>query len=184
MTAPKRLSQAEMDAIEEKEALRKLQARRGKPVRTTAEPVSRTVIKDILPLMKDYGATAGALEANWQEIVGPRLANVTRPVKITRGKTGRVLVIEAPSAAAPMIQHQSGLIIERAKLGGAGDIKAIKIQQTKTKPSAAKATSKNKRARTLSEDERVQLDSGLAEIESTDLRAALAKLGEAILTRR
>lgn len=180
---PIRTKLTDSQALEEREALAQLKLRRAKPMRPAASPISRAVIKDILPLMKDAGVPLVALEANWEEIVGPRLAPLTRPVKITRGKTGRVLVIEAPSAAAPMIQHQSGLIIDRARLGGAGQIKALKVQQTQS-PKTKAPTRREPERRPLSQDERAKLDSGLAEIESSSLRAALSRLGEAILTRR
>ncbi|MBB36123.1 MAG: hypothetical protein CME88_15700 [Hirschia sp.] len=182
MTTNKRLTPEQQDALEEREALRKLQFRRGKPIRSMSAPLSRTIVKSVLPQLKDTGVSVGVLATNWAEIVGPRLAGLTRPVKITRGKTGRVLVIEAPSAAAPMIQHQSGIIIQRAKLGGGGQIKAIRIQQTETPASEKKKAEKPRPA--LTEEQRAHLEEGLADMESDKLRAAFAKLGEAILTRR
>ena len=184
MTTPeRRLTDAEHDALEEREALRKLRFRRAKAIRANHSALSKTVFKEVVPQLKEKGSSVSALEANWSEIVGPRLAGLTRPVRIARGKAGRILIIEAPSAAAPMIQHQSGLILQRAQLGGGGNLKALKVQQTQT-PAQKTKKNKHRERRDLSAEERAHLEQNLSEIESPTLRKALTKLGEAIITRR
>ncbi len=146
--------------------------------------VGRTISAKLLPKMDSPGANVGALAERWTEIVGPRLGALSRPVRIVKGRSGRVLVIEAPSAAAPMIQHQSGIIIQRAQLGGAGQIKALRVQQTKTAPKIGPRAKSMPKPRQLSPARKQELEAYLADVQDEDIRAALFRLGEAILTRR
>ena len=61
MTTNKRLTPEQQDALEEREALRKLQFRRGKPIRSMSAPLSRTIVKSVLPQLKDTGVSVGVL---------------------------------------------------------------------------------------------------------------------------
>ena len=168
---------------EDRLAEQELKRRRGRPERPPAPPLSKALFKTLQPILKETGSGVGALEARWEEIVGARMAKLSRPVKIIEAKTGYVLVIEAPSAASPMLQHQSGLIIQRVNLSGGANIKAIRLQQTVSKPEMASRKKKADR-RALSPEQAKALDAALTDIQSDTIRQALRELGEALFTRQ
>ena len=171
-----------LDPRLEKLAERALMQRRGKAVRPVGRKVDRALFRKAVPGLTQ-GATVSALEERWPEIVGQRLAELSRPVSIVREKLGRALIVEAPSAAAGLLQHQAGVIIERVRLGGGGEIRALRIRQTKTlKPVEDRAAPPA--FRPLTGEERAELESGVESVESEALRRVLVRLGEAILTRR
>ena len=171
-------------SLEERRAERELRDRRAKPVFDRARPLSKAIYKSVYPALKgkDSGATLSSLESRWAEIVGQRLAKLSRPVKIQKTTTGYVLVIEAPSAAAPMIVHQNGLIIERVNLAGGAKIKGLRVQQTTTTQKDKAPQSKPRKP--LTPEEEAQLEAELHGVESQKVKQALRKLGQAILTRR
>ncbi|WP_374515538.1 DUF721 domain-containing protein, partial [Brevundimonas sp.] len=85
------------------------------------------------------GRGAGALEPRWREIVGERLARVTRPQKLTRGRDGRggTLELRVAGPAALLVQHQSEEILQRVNLFlGPGSVEKLRIAQGPVKPLA------------------------------------------------
>src|SRR5262249_47225563 len=133
--------------------------------------------KALAPLLKLAGPAAGALAARWPEIVGPKLAQLTEPVEVKAGRGGGTLIIRAPSAAAPMIQHAQGHILERVSLASGSKVKALKIVQTAYR----EAAKLKPLPRALSSEEKTKLTRSLAEVEEPAVRRALAGLGEAVM---
>ena len=165
-----------------------LSRRRTRPA---PRPVPRAG-KSLAPLIKkldeQFGRGASALEPRWREIVGDRLARVTRPQKLTRGKGGQpgVLELRVAGAAALLVQHQSEEILSRVNLFlGAGSVDRLRIAQGPVKPLSEPAA-RPKRSATpppLPAGVEAELDASLAAAPDS-LKAALARLGRAALSRK
>jgi hypothetical protein len=164
----------------EREAEARLAEVRAKPVFRTAKPFGNALSRALAPILKEAGPSADTLTARWAEIVGPRLAAVTQPIRVAPAKGGGVLHLRAPSAAAPMIQHAQEHILERVNLASGSKVKSIKIIQT-TAPPAKKAAPKPP---PLTEQEQEALLKELAEVSDPAVRKALAALGVAVLMRQ
>ena len=157
-------------------ATRCLEAQRGRKVIAPPPRAAGFAAALLRPLLKDAGASLSDLQRSWRDVVGERLAGLTYPEKLQRGDAGAVLTVRAHASAAPFVQHQQRLIIERANLAGAG-LKAIQIKQ-----GALPTRSSNVRpvARPLSPEEERALAATLGDIKSDRLRAALMRLGRAV----
>jgi hypothetical protein len=169
--APKRRLTAP-DARLEAAALRALEAQRGRCAIAPAPRAASVTAAIVRPLLKDAGIGLSDLQRGWTAIVGERLAGLTHPEKLSAG----TLTVRAHASAAPFVQHQQGLIIERTNLAGAA-IKALAIRQ-----GAPPARVSNVRpiAKPLSADEERALAAALADIRFDPLRAALMRLGRAV----
>jgi len=152
---------------------------RAKPAWRGPRPLGAAVTRALAPILKQAGPAPDTLASRWAEIVGARLAAVTSPIRVARGRDGGILHLRAPSAAAPMIQHAAEHIMERVNLASGSKIKALRIVHT-----AAPAPLAVPRARPLSPEQRAELVRRLAPVRSSALRSALADLGEAVLTER
>ncbi len=164
---------------EERAAEARLAETHAIPLYRPARPMGVAVARALRPLLKEAGPAPETLASRWSEIVGPRLAAVSEPVRVSRGKEGGVLHLRAPSAAAPIIQHAKEHIIERVNLASGSKINALKIIQTAPPKRAVVVT-----PRPLTPDQRAALVQRLASIKTNPIRNALAELGEAILTGR
>lgn len=156
----------------------------GRPV-----PVS-DLATDILDpvLRKRAGMTIGLVQS-WEEIVGPRLAAVTRPEKIAwprRRDEGdpfepATLVIACSGPAALRVQHESAEIVGRLNAFlGYGAVRRIRIVQ-KHVAVEVKAP-RQKRPPTAAETGRLEAVTG--GIEDEGLREALKRLGASVMTSR
>ena len=149
-----------------------LSRRRTRPAPRPAPRAGKALTPLIKKLDEKFGRGAGALEPRWREIVGDRLARVTRPQKLTKGKAGQpgVLELRVAGAAALLVQHQSEDILARVNLFlGAGSVDRLRIKRAaKPPPLAAEAEA--------------DLAASIADVPD-ELRAALARLGRATLSR-
>jgi hypothetical protein len=157
-------------------AARALDARRGRSAIAPAPHAGRFAAAIVSPLLKGAGASLADLQRAWPEIVGERLAGLTQPDKLQRSEGGATLVVVAHASAAPFVQHQQGLIIERANLAGA----AIKRLQIRQGALPARVTNVRAVTKPLTIDEEAALAGALAGIRSDVLRAALFRLGRAV----
>jgi len=164
------------DARLEAAATRCLEAQRGRKAIAPAPRAAGVAVAIVRPLLKDTGASIYDLQRAWPEIVGARLAGLTFPEKLQRGESGAVLTIKAHASAAPFVQHQQNLIIERANLAGAG-LRAIQIKQGAP---PKRASNVRPVSRPLTPEEERVLAGTLANITSDRLRAALMRLGRAV----
>jgi hypothetical protein len=89
------------------------------------QPPSRRNRADVVAQdTRTLGATAFAragfddpsLVMRWSDIVGPSVADIARPVRLTQGATGGVLTIISEPAAALFLQHESRALRERINI--------------------------------------------------------------------
>ena len=139
-------------------------------------PFSRALGKALQPILKVAGPSPGTLAAQWPEIVGPRLAALTHPIRVQPAKGGATLHVRAASSVAPLLQHAQAGILERVRLATGYAIVRLAIDQT------AASAPKPRRARArLSDEARAELKQTLAGVRTPALGQALEELGEAVL---
>ena len=164
-----------------------LSRRRTRPPPRPAPKAGRALQGLIKELDGKFGRGAGSLEARWREIVGERLARVTRPQKLTkgRGNAGGVLELRVAGPAALLVQHQSEDILQRVNLFlGAGAVEKLRIAQGPVKPlTDAPAASRKPKATPLPAAAEAELRASLADAPDT-LKGPLEQLGRAILSSR
>src|SRR5690606_6271366 len=139
-------------------------------------------------LRKRAGMTIGLVQS-WEEIVGERLAAVTRPEKIAWPRRlhedepfePAALVIACEGAAALRLQHETGGIIGRVNAFlGLAAVGRIRIVQQPVAPPQRR----NPPARPLTGNETARLEGLLGEIEDDGLRQALARLGGSVMREK
>jgi hypothetical protein len=175
------------DLPTESEAREILSRRRTRPMPRPAPPAGRSLAPFIKELDAKFGRGAGALEPRWREIVGDQLARVTRPQKLTKGRSGAggTLELRVAGPAALLVQHQSADILARVNLFlGEGAVDKLRIAQGPVKPLPAPAASTRGARRRFE-----PLDAGAeAELKQSiepappGLKAALEALGRAVLS--
>lgn len=172
----------------ESEARQILAQRRTRPAPRPPPPAGRSLAPLIKKLDAQFGRGASALEPRWVEIVGERLARVTRPQKLTkgRGNAGGVLELRVVGPAALLVQHQSADIIQRVNLFlGAGSVEKLRIAQGPVKPlpaSGAKPRPRGRAVLPLPAATEAELNASV-EAAPDSLKAALGKLGRAVLSQ-
>lgn len=160
-----------------------LSTQRGKRQYRHAPPAARAVQKIIKPLSNRHGAGVSVISENWLEIAGTRFAKFSRPVKITGGRDGRTLHIQAPGAAAALIMAGSGQILDRLNTFlGHSHISRIKVSQSAMKTAVKAAPRPEPRGLTPSQDSALQ--SGLSKIKDPALKQALDGLGRKALSQK
>lgn len=152
---------------------------RAVPAFRGPRPFGAAIHRALAPILKEAGPAPETLASRWRDIVGQRIAEVTTPIRVARGKSGNVLHLRVTSAAAPMIQHAAEHIMERVNLASGSKIKTLRIVHTAPPPVLAA-----KGPRALSPDQRAELFRALTSVRSPGLKSALAELGEAVLTAR
>ena len=163
-----------------------LSRRRTRPVPRPAPRAGKALTPLIKKLDEQFGRGAGALEPRWREIVGDQLARVTRPQKLTRGKTGGgTLELRVAGPAALLVQHQSADILARVNLFlGPGAVDKLRIAQGPVKPlplPAASTRGARRRFDPLDAQAEAELTRSV-EAAPDGLKAALARLGRAVLS--
>lgn len=145
--------------------------RRGKPTRAgllLPEAAARAYRK--------HGFAESRLLTDWAAVVGERLAEISLPEKLSRDGA---LTVRVSPAFALELQHMEPKILERiAGFFGHRAVTRIKLRQGEVEPVAPPATI---RPRDLTEDEDAALGARLAGIEDEGLRAALDRLGRAVI---
>jgi hypothetical protein len=166
-----------------------LSRKRTRPAPRPAPPAGRALTKMIRELDERFGKGAGALEPRWREIVGDRLARVTRPQKLTRGKAGQggTLELRVAGPAALLVQHQSAEILERVNLFlGPGSVERLRIAQGPVAPlpsASDRPVRADRRPPPLDAAAEAELTRSLDEAPD-GLKAALTRLGREVLSRR
>ncbi len=176
------------DLPTESEAREILSRRRTRPAPRPAPPAGRALTPLIKELDARFGKTATSLEPRWREIVGDRLACVTRPQKIIKGRSGAggTLELRVAGPAALLVQHQSADILERVNLFlGPGAVEKLRIAQGPVTPLADRpaASTKGARRRMAPLDAAVEAELVRSVAPATGgLKDALATLGRAVLS--
>lgn len=164
-----------------------LSRRRTRPAPRPAPRAGKALTPLIKKLDAQFGRGAGALEPRWREIVGDRLARVTRPQKLTKGKGDQpgVLELRVAGAAALLVQHQSEEILSRVNLFlGQDAVGRLRIAQGPVKP-LAEPDQRPKTVRKpppLPAAAEAELAASIADAPD-ELKAALARLGRAAMSR-
>ena len=171
----------------ESEARQILAQRRTRPAPRPPPPAGRSLAPLIKKLDAQFGRGASALEPRWVEIVGERLARVTRPQKLTkgRGNAGGTLELRVAGPAALLVQHQSAEILSRVNLFlGAGSVDKLRIAQGPVKPPAETASKPRRPSKPppLPAETEAELAKAV-ETAPEGLKAALQKLGRAVLSK-
>ena len=162
----------------------------GKTPRRNPVPVSDLAAAILDPVLRRRAGISIGLVQSWEDIVGPRLAPVSRPEKIRWPRRlheddpfqPAALVIACEGAAALRIQHETGEIMARVNAFlGFSAIGSIRIVQ---KPLASLPEKPKPILRALSPAEKKRLAGTVAEIEDDGLREPLERLGQTILGSR
>ncbi len=155
-----------------------------------------SVSKQVQPLLKSLqtrfeGLDDGAqrLRGRWTEIVGESLAKLCEPVRIIKVRStaasprGGTLEIRVMGAYAPLIQHQSAVLIDRINLYmGGKQIERLRIIQGPLSRPAK--TAAPLRPQPLNATEELQLQQSIGDVEDEKLKKSLLKLGRAIMLRQ
>ena len=162
----------------------------AKPVPYNPVPVSDLVSEVLDPVMRRRAGISVSLVQSWEEIVGPRIADASRPHRIVWPRRARdedpyepaTLEIACNGLAALHVQHQTGEIITRVNAFlGFSAVGRIRILQKHVS-----APSKPVRAAPspLSRQQASALQGRLEPIEDAALRAALERLGRSVLGQK
>ena len=168
------------------EAREILSRKRSRPAPRPAPRAGRALQALIKELDGKFGRGASALEPRWREIVGDRLARVTRPQKLTRGRggAGGTLELRVAGPAALLVQHQAEDILQRVNLFlGAGSVDKLRIAQGPVKPPseiAAAAPRRRPASQPLAAHDEATLKAAVADAPEA-LKGPLERLGRAVL---
>ncbi len=175
-----------------------LARRRSRPAHRPPPPAGAALAKTLKGLDARFGDRAGGgglapLAKRWREVVGELLARRTEPVRLIRprGRTaaegGATLEVRVDGPAAALLQHQAPEILSRADLVlGQGAVTKLRIVQgpVRAAVSAAelpKPAVRRRGAAPLDAAAEAELALGLAEAPEGPLKAALLRLGRAVL---
>jgi hypothetical protein len=167
------------------EAREILSRKRSRPAPRPAPRAGRALQALIKELDGKFGRGASALEPRWREIVGDRLARVTRPQKLTKGRggAGGTLELRVAGPAALLVQHQAEDILQRVNLFlGAGSVDKLRIAQGPVKPPPEIAAAPKRRlaAQPLAAHDEAALRAAVADAPDA-LKGPLERLGRAVL---
>jgi hypothetical protein len=155
--------------------------------RPRVRPLADLLDACLAPALRAQGFAAADVIVAWPEIVGERLAAFTQPVKIEWRRKGgdpearpdpSTLVVRVESAFALEMQHLAPQVIERvnAYFGwrciGRIVLKQGPVQRAVKRPAAPVL---------LSEAERGRVDAAVGAVTDESLKAALDRLGQAVL---
>ncbi|HEY5337618.1 MAG TPA: DUF721 domain-containing protein [Rhizomicrobium sp.] len=81
--------------------------------RNRSEPISREANFLGAAALAKAGFRDATLILRWDEIAGPELARIARPLKWSEGASGGTLTLKAEPGAALFLQHESRALCER-----------------------------------------------------------------------
>lgn len=152
-------------------------------------PVADLLVDVLRPAAKKRGFASTDLFTHWAEIVGAAYRDVTQPERLSwprrledGGEDGfepATLTVRCEGARALLFQHDAPRILERINAHfGFPAVARLKIVQ---KPIERPKIARPPRLRALSASEEAYVGATTAGIEDEGLRAALARLGRAIV---
>lgn len=146
-----------------------------------AAPVARITA----PMFRRRGLADGLVVAEWRAVVGERLAAVTAPERVVfpprRREGGTLRLRTASSALALELQHLQPQIIER--VNGYLGYPAVARLQIVHGPLPGRDRPEPPAIRDLSAGERDRLQAAVAGLDDAGLKAAVNRLGQAVLGR-
>jgi hypothetical protein len=131
-----------------------------------------------------HGFAEAQLVAQWPAIIGEELARSASPEKLSFGRGERrdgTLHLRVSPASALEIQHREPVLLER--INAFFGYRAVARLALRQAPPASLARRQPPRARPLDAAERRWLEGRVAAIEDPELRAALERLGAAVVGR-
>ncbi len=161
----------------------------AKPRRHNPVPVSDLVSGIIDPVLAKRAGITTSLIQSWDEIVGDRLAGLSRPEQIKWNRRAAVddpfepatLIIACEAMAALHIQHETTEIIARINAFlGYPAIGRIKIVQ---KPVSAEMPEKPV-PRNLPDEQKREIAEKVSGVEDEELRKSLERLGKSVAASR
>ncbi|MFV0514645.1 MAG: DUF721 domain-containing protein [Jhaorihella sp.] len=136
------------------------------------------------------GFAVSRILTHWDEIAGPEIAAIARPVNIGYGKGGfgATLTVLTTGAQAPMLEMQKEKLRERVNsVYGYNAISRVRITQTApvgfAEGQAAFTPPAGKSAERPDPQVAAQAAQAANRIENDDLRAALERLGRNVLSK-
>lgn len=135
-------------------------------------------VRNLLKGKASPEASFSRIQLDWSELVGPSIAAISRPVKLSGTKAGRTLTIRVLPAAAALIQHQEEMLRQRLSVAAGGNITKLRIEQG---PLPGAPARREPPGRDLSPEELAGLEAATAGIGNARLRAAIVALGRAVL---
>lgn len=152
------------------------------------EPAGGLVRGPVRSAGETRGFAVSRLLTHWDEIVGPDLAAIARPVKVSyaKGSFGATLTILVQGAHAPIVQMQEPKLRERVNACyGYAAVSRIVITQTSSSGFAEGQTpfSPKPPARACDPEAERRAQAMSHEVADPGLRAALATLAAKVLTR-
>jgi len=161
-----------------------LAQQRGRRAFRAPPKAGSTISKIMKPLSAKFGAGKSGLTEHWEDIVGPRFARISRPERFLGGRDGRTLLISAPGPAGALIMAAGSAIIDRTNSYlGPGYIRHIKVTQSKIRDGQL-AGAKAQRSTDMTEGQKKELQLSLENIDNPDLKTALEKLGQQVLSKK
>lgn len=162
----------------------------GKGPSRNPDPVGDLAARILDPVLRKRAGISTAMIQSWEEIVGTRLAQSTRPEKLNWPRRMNeddpfepaVLVIACEGAAALRLQHEAGEVVARVNAFlGFNAVARIRIVQ---KPVAPQAPARPRGPRPLTRSEASALAGRVGAIEDEGLRASLERLGASVIGSR
>lgn len=143
--------------------------------------LAATLPKVTKSVLEKHGRAYATVVAEWPNIVGPALADVSLPEKLGRGAkadAGGVLTVRVAGAAAMELQHLAPQIMERINVFlGFPAVSRLKLVQA---PLPGEPPRRPRPARQASPAAKKAVRAAAAAIEEPHLRAALERFGDAL----
>ncbi len=156
---------------------------RAKPARRPAPRAGSALQRTLSAIRAQRGPSCAELARGWDEIAGPRLASLTKPVRLTAAGPSGVLHVAAVGASAVLVEAESQRILERAR-SYCGRTIAKRIVVTRLPGNAATLPSTPNTAKpTVSREALGRLEETLEPIANPGLKEALRSLGKSVLTK-
>ncbi len=134
------------------------------------QPLGALIAPLLRPVVAKRGTTKAELIAEWPAIVGPRLADLTTPRRLTAG----TLTLACTGAAALELQHSAAALIERINTHlGRKAVERLRFKQDLLLPLAATLPP-------IAPETEAAIAAQLAGFPPSPLRDALAALARAL----
>jgi hypothetical protein len=144
-------------------------------------PISSSLSHVTLQALDRKSAQLGTLLTQWRDIVGPRIGDVTFPIRLSRGRatdSGAILHLAAPQAWATELRHELPMLISRINgFFGHRAVLDIKLVSRTIRPARPRRSIKP-----LLPEQQQMLVEAVGGIEDSRLQTALLKLGIALKT--
>ncbi|TRD22596.1 DUF721 domain-containing protein [Palleronia caenipelagi] len=155
--------------------------------RKSAVRAASLLEKDIRRIGESRGFAASKVLVHWDEVIGPEIAALARPVDISygRGGLGATLTLLVKGADAPVVEMQKEQIRARVNACyGYEAIRRIRLTQTSATGFGEEATPyKSPERQPPSPDITRRAGEAAADVQDPELRRALEALGTNVLAQ-